>query len=164
VGGGKGINMMLGMNQGNNGCNFTWLGQMVSIILKFNEISVVFPERRHIFPKMHRIFLEVIINTFKPVKSIALYCCFDKPMISGKFVITVIRPTVLKMSIEVILFLLQYFKFSKNHTGNSHFLTDRVGTALSVACVTSLSTEVSMQRNRRWKGCCIRSNPQKSIF
>ena len=47
-------------------CNFTWLGQMVSIILKFNEIYVIFSERRHIFPKMHRICLEVIIDTFKP--------------------------------------------------------------------------------------------------
>jgi len=73
-------------------CNFTWLGQMVSIIIKFNGISVISPERRHIFPKMHKICLEVIINTFKPVKFIALYCCSDKPMISGKFVITVIRP------------------------------------------------------------------------
>jgi len=45
-----------------------------SIILKFNEISVVFPEQRHIFPKMYRICLEVIIDTFKPVKFIALYC------------------------------------------------------------------------------------------
>jgi hypothetical protein len=97
-------------------CNFTWLGQMVSIILKFSGISVIFPEGRHIFPKMHRICLEVIIDTFKPVKFTALYCCFDKPMISGKFVVTVIRPTFLKMPIEVILFPFQYFKFSENQT------------------------------------------------
>jgi hypothetical protein len=137
---------------------------MASNILKFNGISVVFPERRHIFPKMHRICLEVIIDTFKPVTFTALYCCFDKPMISGKFVITVIRSTFLKMSIEVILFLLLYFKFSENHTGNSHFLTQTVGTVVSFAWVTSLPTEVSMQRNRRWKGCYIISNPQRSIL
>lgn len=137
---------------------------MVSIILKFNGISVIFPERRHIFPKMHRIFLEVIIDNFKPVKFNVLYCCSDKPMISGKFVITVIRPTFLKMPIEVILFPLQYFRFSENHTGNLHFLTDTVRTAVSFAWVTSLSTEASMQRNRRWKGCYIISNTQKSIF
>jgi len=85
-------------------------------------------------------------------------------MISGKFVITVIRPVFLKMPIEVILFLLQYFKFSENHTGNLHFLTDTVGTAVSIALITSLSTWVSMQRNRWWKGCYIISNPQNSIF
>lgn len=114
---------------------------------------------------MHRIFLEVIIDTFKPVEFIALHCCFDKPMISGKFVMKVTGPTFLQMPIEVILFLLQYFKFSENHTGNLHFLTDIVGTPVSIAWVTSLSTEVSKQRNCRWKGCCITiSNPQNSIL
>jgi len=106
---------------------------MVSIILKFNEISVGFSERRHIFLKMHRICLEVIIDTFKPVKFIALYSCFDKPVIPRKFVITVIKPTFLKMPIEVNMLLLQYFKFSENHKGNLHFFTDTVGTAVSIA-------------------------------
>ena len=85
-------------------------------------------------------------------------------MISGKFVITVIRPTFPKMPLEVILLILRYSKFSENHTGNLHFLTDTVGTAVSIAWITNLSTEVSIQRNRRWKGCYIISNPQRSIF
>jgi len=46
--------------------------QMVSINLKFNGIFVVFPERRHMLPKMNWICLEVITSTFKPVEFIAL--------------------------------------------------------------------------------------------
>jgi len=46
--------------------------QTVSINLKFHGIIVVFPERRHILPKMHWICLEVITSTFKPVEFIGL--------------------------------------------------------------------------------------------
>ena len=67
-------------------------------------VSVVFPETRHVFPTMHRICLEVVISTFKPVEFIVLHGCFDKPTIWGKFVIVVSRPIFLKTPVEVILF------------------------------------------------------------
>jgi len=37
--------------------------------------------------KMHRICLQVNIATFTPVTFIALYGCFDKPTVLGKFVL-----------------------------------------------------------------------------
>ena len=49
------------------------------------------------FPKMHRIFLEVIIGTFKPDEFIALHGCSDKLTIRGIFVTTVIISILLKM-------------------------------------------------------------------
>ena len=46
---------------------------------------------------MHRIFLEVIIGTFKPDEFIALHGCSDKLTIRGIFVTTVIISILLKM-------------------------------------------------------------------
>jgi hypothetical protein len=55
---------------------------------------------------MHRICLEVIINTFKPLELVRPYGSFDKSTVCGKFVICVevIRLIFLKMPVEVILF------------------------------------------------------------
>jgi hypothetical protein len=53
---------------------------------------------------MHRICVEVIINTFKPLKLVRFYGRFDKPTVFGKFVIEVIRLIFLKTPVEVIFF------------------------------------------------------------
>jgi hypothetical protein len=47
---------------------------------------------------MHRIYLQVIIATFTPVKFTALYGCFDKPTVLGKFSLKATRTTFLKTS------------------------------------------------------------------
>jgi hypothetical protein len=56
------------------------------------------------FPKIYRIFPKIIIATFMPVELVALYVCFDKPTIWGILAIKLIRPTFLKMPVEIIIF------------------------------------------------------------
>ena len=86
------------------------MGQTVSISLRFSGNFVVFPERRHLFPKMHRIYIEVIIGTFKPFEFIALYSSFNKSTIRRKFVVKLIRTTFLKTLTEVVIFFYVMFE------------------------------------------------------
>jgi len=45
------------------------------------QILSFFLKEDTLFPKMHQICLQVIINTFQPLKYVTLHGCFDKPTI-----------------------------------------------------------------------------------
>jgi hypothetical protein len=61
-----------------NLCSFTCLDQTVSITIKFNAIFVDFHETRHVYPTMHRICLDIIIDSFNALEIVTLYGYFDK--------------------------------------------------------------------------------------